>query len=79
MAAQQVPGNALFVCFGCLPNVGTLTGLASLEVVRQVGPHVVRGADAPRRFGRLKDGQPGGETGRQAGHPAAEDVSLKCH
>jgi len=33
----NVPENALFVCFGCLSNVGTLTGLAGLEVVRQVG------------------------------------------
>lgn len=38
MAAQQVPRNALFVCFGCLSNVGTLTGLAGLEVVWEVGP-----------------------------------------
>jgi len=35
--SDQVPENALFVCFGCLSNVGTLTGLAGLEVVRQVG------------------------------------------
>jgi uncharacterized metal-binding protein len=33
----NVPENALFVCFGCLSNVGTLTGLAGMEVVRQVG------------------------------------------
>ena len=25
---MSVPQNALFVCFGCLSNVGTLTGLA---------------------------------------------------
>ena len=36
--SNQVPENALFVCFGCLSNVGTLTRLAGLEVVRQVGP-----------------------------------------
>lgn len=33
----NVPENALFVCFGCLSNVGTLTGLAGMEVVKQVG------------------------------------------
>jgi uncharacterized metal-binding protein len=38
MAENKVPRNALFVCFGCLSNVGTLTGLAGLEIVRQVGP-----------------------------------------
>lgn len=38
MSTDNVPENALFVCFGCLSNVGTLTGLAGLEVVRQVGP-----------------------------------------
>jgi uncharacterized metal-binding protein len=36
--SQQAPHNALFVCFGCLSNVGTLTGLAGLEVVKEVGP-----------------------------------------
>lgn len=36
--SNKVPENALFVCFGCLSNVGTLTGLAGLEVVKQVGP-----------------------------------------
>ncbi|MBN1667027.1 MAG: putative zinc-binding protein [Anaerolineales bacterium] len=35
--SNGVPKNALFVCFGCLSNVGTLTGLAGLEVVKQVG------------------------------------------
>jgi uncharacterized metal-binding protein len=35
---MNVPQNALFVCFGCLSNVGTLTGLAGLEVVKQAGP-----------------------------------------
>lgn len=38
MTTNNVPKNALFVCFGCLSNVGALTGLAGLEVVRQVGP-----------------------------------------
>jgi len=38
MAETQAPTNALFVCFGGMSNVGTLTGLASLEVVRQAGP-----------------------------------------
>jgi uncharacterized metal-binding protein len=36
--SDKVPENALFVCFGCMSNVGTLTGLAGLEVVKQVGP-----------------------------------------
>jgi len=35
--ANGVSRNALFVCFGCLSNVGTLTGLAGLQVVREVG------------------------------------------
>ncbi len=34
--SDKVPENALFVCFGCLSNVGMLTGLAGLEVVKQV-------------------------------------------
>jgi uncharacterized metal-binding protein len=38
MAENKVPKNALFVCFGCLSNVGMLTGLAGLEIVQQVGP-----------------------------------------
>jgi hypothetical protein len=33
-----VPENARFVCFGCLSNVGPLTGLAGIEVVREVRP-----------------------------------------
>jgi len=32
------PRTALFVCFGGLSNVGALTGLAGLEVMREVGP-----------------------------------------
>jgi len=36
--SANTPRNALFVCFGGLSNVGTLTGLAGLEVVRQLGP-----------------------------------------
>lgn len=43
MAEQQQsqpsgPENALFVCFGGLSNVGTLSGLAALEVVRELTP-----------------------------------------
>ena len=38
----KAPQNALFVCFGCLSNVGTLTGVAGLEVVRKVGPQKAR-------------------------------------
>jgi hypothetical protein len=33
-----VPETALFVCFGGMSNVGTLTGLAGLEAVKQAGP-----------------------------------------
>jgi len=36
--SNRVPENALFVCFGGLSNVGTLTGLAALEVERKLGP-----------------------------------------
>jgi len=36
--ANEVPDNALFVCFGGMSNVGTLTGLAALEAVKQAGP-----------------------------------------
>ncbi|MBN1284323.1 MAG: putative zinc-binding protein [Anaerolineae bacterium] len=34
---SKSPENALFVCFGGMSNVGALTGIASLEVVKQVG------------------------------------------
>jgi uncharacterized metal-binding protein len=36
--ADGVPDNALFVCFGGMSNVGTLTGLAGLEAVKRAGP-----------------------------------------
>ena len=36
--SDNVPENALFVCFGGMSNVGTLTGLAGLEAVRRAGP-----------------------------------------
>ena len=36
--SNKVRENALFVCFGGLSNVGTLTGLAGLEVEKQLGP-----------------------------------------
>lgn len=36
--AEQVPENALFVCFGAMSNVGMMTGLASIEAVKQVEP-----------------------------------------
>jgi uncharacterized metal-binding protein len=35
---NNVPKNALFVCFGGMSNVGTLTGLAGLEAVRRAAP-----------------------------------------
>ena len=36
--SNSVPENALFVCFGGMSNVGTLTGLAALQAVKEVGP-----------------------------------------
>jgi len=36
--ANGLPDNALFVCFGGMSNVGTLTGLASMEAVKRAGP-----------------------------------------
>jgi uncharacterized metal-binding protein len=36
--SNDVPENALFVCFGGMSNVGTLTGLAALQAVKEVGP-----------------------------------------
>jgi uncharacterized metal-binding protein len=35
---NNVPDSALFVCFGGMSNVGTLTGLAGLEAVKQLEP-----------------------------------------
>ncbi|MBN1316643.1 MAG: putative zinc-binding protein [Anaerolineales bacterium] len=35
--AENGTRNALFVCFGGMSNVGTLTGLAGFEAVKQVG------------------------------------------
>lgn len=34
---NNVPETALFVCFGGMSNVGVLTGLAGLEVMKQLG------------------------------------------
>lgn len=34
----QGPENALFVCFGGLSNVGTLSGLAGLEAMKELTP-----------------------------------------
>lgn len=36
--SNGLPENALFVCFGGMSNVGTLTGLAGLEAIKQAGP-----------------------------------------
>lgn len=36
--AENVPENALFVCFGAMSNVGMMTGLAAIEAVKQVAP-----------------------------------------
>lgn len=35
---NNVPKNALFVCFGGMSNVGTLTGLAAMEAIRRTAP-----------------------------------------
>ena len=35
---ENVPENALFVCFGAMSNVGMMTGLAAIEAVKQVEP-----------------------------------------
>ncbi len=34
--AENVPENALFVCFGAMSNVGMMTGLAAIEAVKRV-------------------------------------------
>jgi len=34
--AENVPETALFVCFRAMSNVGMMTGLASIEAVKQV-------------------------------------------
>ena len=36
--AENIPENALFVCFGAMSNVGMITGLSAIEVVNQVDP-----------------------------------------
>lgn len=35
--SNNLPETALFVCFGCMSNVGTLTGMAGLEAIRRAG------------------------------------------
>jgi uncharacterized metal-binding protein len=35
---ENVPENALFVCFGAMSDVGMMTGLAAIEAVKQVEP-----------------------------------------
>ena len=39
MSGNAVPEVALFVCFGGMSNVGTLTGLAGLEAIKRAGPN----------------------------------------
>ena len=36
--SENVPENALFVCFGAMSNVGMMTGLAALEAIKQSQP-----------------------------------------
>ena len=39
MADQEnVPENALFVCFGVMSSTGTLTGIAVLEAMKKLDP-----------------------------------------
>ncbi len=38
MTVSTVPENALFVCAGCMSNVGTLSVLAGLEAVKRSEP-----------------------------------------
>lgn len=35
---ETVPETAIFVCFGAMSNVGTMTGLAALEAIKRVEP-----------------------------------------
>jgi len=35
---ENVPENALFVCFGIMSSAGTLTGVAALEAMKKLDP-----------------------------------------
>jgi uncharacterized metal-binding protein len=35
---ENVPENALFVCFGVMSSAGTLTGVAALEAMKKLDP-----------------------------------------
>ena len=35
---ENVPENALFVCFGAMSSAGTLTGVAALEAMKKLDP-----------------------------------------
>ena len=35
---ENVPENALFVCFGAMSSAGTLTGVAALEAMKKLNP-----------------------------------------
>jgi len=35
---ENVPENALFVCFGIMSSAGTLTGIAALEAMKKLDP-----------------------------------------
>jgi len=35
---ENVPENALFVCFGVMSSAGTLTGIAALEAMKKLDP-----------------------------------------
>ena len=39
MTEHTVPENALFVCAGCMSNVGALSVSAGLEAVKRAGPN----------------------------------------
>lgn len=72
----EIPQNALFVCFGGMSNVGTLTGLAGLEVVRRAG------LDKARIFclGGLPTGAPSvlEKTGRVGRIVTVDGCQLNC-
>lgn len=38
MKDENVPENALFVCFGAMSSAGTLTGIAVLEAMKKLDP-----------------------------------------
>lgn len=61
---DRSPENVLFVCFGCMSNVGVLTGLAALEVLKELSPQKVGvfclaglATEAPLFIAKTRDAQ----------------------